>query len=62
MSAFEVYEICLDTLFCSDIVLSFLTGYWHVGVYEKRLSSIAFNYIKVWACNKTQSRSERTRS
>jgi hypothetical protein len=56
MSAFEAYEICLDALFCSDIVLSFLTGYWNIGVYEKRLPSIALHYIKVYASNTLQRR------
>jgi hypothetical protein len=47
MSAFEIYEIGLDTLFCLDIILSFLTGFWHLGVYERRMPRIWINYIKV---------------
>ena len=47
MGAFEMYEIALDTLFCFDILLSFVTGFWHHGVYEKRLQRVAVNYVKV---------------
>ena len=48
ISIFDTYDIFLDTLFCIDIILSFLTAYTSQGVYEKRLSMIALHYIKTW--------------
>jgi hypothetical protein len=47
-TAFQVYDVGLDTLFCSDIILSFVTGYTHLGVYERRLGRIAINYMRTW--------------
>ena len=48
LGAFDIYDICLDTLFCIDIVLSFFTAYTMNGVYERSLGLIVVHYLRTW--------------
>ncbi len=48
LSGFEVYDICLDSLFCTDIILSFVTAYIQNGIIERSLRQIALHYVKTW--------------
>lgn len=46
LTAFDVWDLTLDAIFCLDIALSFVTAYVRNGVYVQNLKSIADNYLK----------------
>ena len=48
MSTYDISEITLDSIFCFDILLTFMTAYVKNGVYHNKLSSIAFQYLRRW--------------
>ena len=48
ISAFDVFEILLDCLFCTDVCLNFCTAFTDKGVYHTSLKVIAQHYLKTW--------------
>jgi hypothetical protein len=44
-TAFDIWDLCLDIIFCLDIVLSFVTAFVRNGVYIQNLRLIAKNYL-----------------
>ena len=43
-----LFDIIIDILFCTDVVLNFLTAFTTRGVYVTDLSRIAYNYLTTW--------------
>jgi len=48
LSAYDIWDLVLDFIFCFDIVLSFCTCYVSQGVYVKDLKKIAVHYLLTW--------------
>ena len=45
---FDVFEICLDCFFCTDVILNFCTAFTEKGVYHTSMRIIAMHYLKTW--------------
>ena len=48
MAPFDIFEICLDCLFCLDVILNFCTAFTEKGVYHTSMRIIAVHYLKTW--------------
>ena len=48
VTAFGVFDVCLDCLFCIDVVLNFMTAFTDRGVYVTGWRAIAVHYAKTW--------------
>ena len=48
LTAFGVFDVCLDCLFCIDVVLNFMTAFTDRGVYVTGWRAIAVHYAKTW--------------
>jgi hypothetical protein len=42
------FDLCLDIIFCADIMVTFCTAYVDRGNYVQRFRRIARNYLKTW--------------
>lgn len=47
-SFWDVLDLILDVLFCTDVCVNFCTAYVSRGVYVTRLRGIAWHYIYTW--------------
>jgi Ca2+-binding EF-hand superfamily protein len=43
-----VWELVLDILFCTDVLVTFCTCYTKHGVYVTSIRAISWNYLKTW--------------
>ena len=50
MSSFDIFELLLDVLFCTDVVLNFCTAYVDRGVYQTRMSVCMCMCVCVRSC------------
>ncbi|EKX41175.1 hypothetical protein GUITHDRAFT_74855, partial [Guillardia theta CCMP2712] len=48
LSPYQVWDLCLDVIFCTDVLISFGTAYTHQGIYVTSMAKIARNYLKGW--------------
>ncbi len=48
LDAYQIWDLCLDVIFCLDIVISFFTCIIVQGVYVTDLSRIAKQYLQAW--------------
>jgi hypothetical protein len=48
LSAYDIWDLVLDCIFCLDILLSFCTCYVAQGVYIKDLRQISKHYLMTW--------------
>ncbi|EKX38296.1 hypothetical protein GUITHDRAFT_77342, partial [Guillardia theta CCMP2712] len=48
MTPYQIWDLCLDVIFCADVILSFCTAYTHQGVYTTNMWMIARNYLRGW--------------
>jgi len=48
LTAFQIWDLMLDIIFCLDIILSFCTAYASQGVYVTDMGQIAKHYLKGW--------------
>jgi hypothetical protein len=48
LEPFDIWDIFLDCIFMTDIVINFCTAYYHQGEYVTNLNRIAVNYITSW--------------
>jgi len=44
----EIFELCLDIVFCTDIIINFCTAFTSRGVYVTSMRMICYNYLKTW--------------
>jgi hypothetical protein len=48
LTPFDIWDIFLDCLFMTDIIINFCTAYYNQGEYVTDLKRIALNYITSW--------------
>ena len=47
-TAFGAFDLALDLLFCTDIILNFVTCYADKGIFVADISKIAKHYLRTW--------------
>jgi hypothetical protein len=48
LSAYDIFDLCLDVIFCVDIIVTFFTCIHLQGVYVTDLTTIAKDYLCGW--------------
>ena len=46
--AYNIFDLALDVLFCSDVIVNFCTAFVRRGVYITNMYQIAINYLQTW--------------
>ncbi len=47
-TAFGAFDLALDVLFCSDMILNFVTCYNDRGIFVADIRKIAIHYLRTW--------------
>ena len=47
-TAFGAFDLALDLLFCTDIILNFVTCYADKGIFVADIRKIAIHYLRTW--------------
>lgn len=48
VTAYAVFDLCVDVIFCTDVALCFVTAYTERGVFVVEYYRIAMHYCKTW--------------